>query len=307
MNLRQLEVLRAVLATGTVTEAGRMLGISQPAVSKLLRHTEDQLGFALFIRDRGRLLPTPEARTLFPEVNKVFTSIELVQRLAEDLQHTRSGLVTVAATPALASSLVPEAIRQFRETRPRAQVGVQSIVNDAVVEQVVNHGAEIGLVLAPVEDASTLAEDLCVSDLVCAMPPGHPLAGHDAISAQDVAAYPLISFSRHLPIGSLIEGFFRRAGLRRMVAVDVAQSFTACALARAGVGITLVDRFSLLGGGFPGLVARPLQPSQPITARLLLAPHRPLSRLALALVDEIRAVAAAGIARGDLRPADSSG
>ena len=72
MNLRQIEVFRAIMATGSVSDAARLLHVSVPAVSRVLSHTETQLNFPLFMRIKGRLSPTAEARRLYHEVEDVY-------------------------------------------------------------------------------------------------------------------------------------------------------------------------------------------------------------------------------------------
>ena len=72
MKLRQLEVFRAVVETGTTKGAAHLLNISQPAVSTMIQHTEDQLGIELFDRVRGRLAPTEEALSIYAESSPIF-------------------------------------------------------------------------------------------------------------------------------------------------------------------------------------------------------------------------------------------
>lgn len=76
MNLRQCEVFRAVMEAGTVTEAAHRLRISQPAVSKMLAQLERDLGLRVFLRQRRRLVPTPEGRALHQEVQRAFVGLE---------------------------------------------------------------------------------------------------------------------------------------------------------------------------------------------------------------------------------------
>src|ERR1700694_852598 len=80
-NLRHLDVVRCVMEAGSVTEAARLLRVSQPAVGKTLAPGGDRLGFRLFTRDRGRLIATAEARALLPEIEKAFMAVDGVQRL----------------------------------------------------------------------------------------------------------------------------------------------------------------------------------------------------------------------------------
>ncbi len=81
MNLRQIEVFRAVMLRRSVTDAARMLGVSQPTLTKVLRHAEDQLGFRLFRREKGRLRPTEEAELLFTDADRIFRELQSLQRL----------------------------------------------------------------------------------------------------------------------------------------------------------------------------------------------------------------------------------
>jgi DNA-binding transcriptional LysR family regulator len=86
MRARQLEVFRTIMRCGTLTEAARSLNVSQPALSQVLFHTEDELGFKLFDRVKGRLVPTPEAEELYPEVDRIFGDIEILRRTASELK-----------------------------------------------------------------------------------------------------------------------------------------------------------------------------------------------------------------------------
>jgi DNA-binding transcriptional LysR family regulator len=298
MKLRQLEMLRAVMESGSVTEAAERLRVSQPAVSKTVQLAEAELGFPLFLRERGRLLPTTEARTLLPEIIRATAAMEAVQRLAEDLQGLRTGLVTLAAAPTLGNSLVAEAIARFRAERPGVRVILEMLLNHEVVEAVADHRVDLGMVLLPADDSSTMSRDICAADLVCVMPEGHELAALPALGPAELASHPLISFNRHQPIGTLIDDAFRAASLRRTIAVEISQSWTGCSLALAGAGIAVIDGFAMLGITPPGLVVRPFHPRMRITGRLLSDRNRPISRLATAFAATLQGVVAAKVAQG---------
>src|SRR3954467_8016399 len=113
MNLRQLEVFRAVMQAGSITGAARALNISQPSVTGMIRHTEDVLKFHLFERIKGRLLPTPEARALYGEIEHIFDRVEVVDRLIGDLKDARVGTLDIVAIPALGINLLPSVIGEF--------------------------------------------------------------------------------------------------------------------------------------------------------------------------------------------------
>src|SRR6266568_3612649 len=132
MKLRQLEVFRAVVETGTTKGAAHLLQISQPAVSTLIQHTEDQLGIELFQRLRGRLVPTEEALSLYAESSSIFLLF---------------GSLRVAATPSLGNSVLPRAIHSFAARRPGVRVSIDIRERETIFHHVARSVAEIGLVL----------------------------------------------------------------------------------------------------------------------------------------------------------------
>lgn len=285
LKFRELEVFRAIMESGSITTAARRLHVTQPAISKMLSQAEDRLGYQFFIRDHGRLTPTVEARALLPEVMKALAANESVQRFAEDLRSSRSGLVTIAAVPSICTSILPSTIRLFREGRPDVSVVLKSMGNHDVIALVAERGVDLGFVLLPLEDTQTLFRDIWASDLQCILPLGHPLATLKRINPQDLVGFPFVSLSRDRPLGMLIESAFAEAKQRHVIAVEVTQSATAVALVRAGAGIAVLDGFSLMSDSGVGLITRPFVPTTRVTCRLLWSRHYPITRLASKLVE----------------------
>lgn len=292
LRLRELEVFRQVMEAGSVTEAARSLGTSQPAVSKMLQQVEDRLGFDLFVRDGRRLRPTAEAQALLPETMKAFGALDAVHRLADDLRVGRSGILTIAAIPSLANSLLPLAIHRFRETRPHASVVVQTGRAAEVTAIVSSQAADLGAVVGPVGQADVRVSELGASALTCVMPKGHALAARSSLTPADLHGLALICPGRGWPIGTMLEGAFTNANVPLRIAMDVPQATIAGALVRAGAGIAVLDGFGSMCVAGPDLVAVPLRPRLLSIARLLEPRHRPLSRLALEFRREVLIAAA---------------
>ena len=87
MRLRHIEVFHAIYSSGSITGAAEMLHVSQPSVSQVLQHAEQQLGFELFRRIKGRLVPTSEAKTLFAPVNKIYNQINSLKKVTSNLKN----------------------------------------------------------------------------------------------------------------------------------------------------------------------------------------------------------------------------
>ena len=293
LTFRQLEVIRAVALHGGVTAAASELGVSQPAVSMMLRESAASAGFPLFVRAQGRLQPTPEMRVLLDEVDRVFNGLERIDRLVGDLREASVGSVVVAVTPTLADNLLPAAVAAFRRARPRIQITVQTMDNVSAVEAVTQGGVDFGLVLTPIAETDARLVPLCAGELVCVVARGHPLAAVRAVTPRDIARYPLISFSSSLPLGRLVEQTFRETGVPRRIALEVNQSSTALGLARAGAGVAVIDPFLLLDDRDHGIAQLRLCPCTMVTAQALVPGEGRLSRPALTLLAAVRRYGAA--------------
>jgi DNA-binding transcriptional LysR family regulator len=259
----------------------------------MLRESAASAGFPLFERRGGRLQPTPELRVLVDDIERVFAGLDRINRLVQDTREISIGAVAIAATPTLAENLLPRAIAAFRRRRPRIHIAVQAMDNIAVVEAVTQGGVDFGLALTPVADPDVKIVPLCRGELVCVVHPENPLAARQMVEPRDLAAYPLISFSRGLPLGSLVEESFRAAGVPRRIALEVNQSSVAFALVRAGVGVAVIDPFLVMDERDHGVVRLPLRPSTGIEAQALIPREGSLSRPALMLLASLRRSAVA--------------
>ena len=282
LNLRELAVFRAVMEAGSVTVAARELGMSQPAASQMLRQAEERLGFGLFRRERKRLVPTPEAHALLPELLGALAALDGLERLAKALRAGRSGQLAVAAVPVLATALLPRAVQVFQEARPDVFVRLRATSALEVVNQVADHQADLGVILGGSGDARVETHRLCTSEIGCVLPASHALALRSSLSLADLAGFPAISLGPQQPVGQLVQAACAAAGLPGRIAIEVSQSSIACALVRAGAGIAVLDGFGLAEAAAQGLVARPLAPRIPLEVSLILPRGRLLSRLAAA-------------------------
>lgn len=290
LSLRQLEIFRAVMRTGSLTAASSALGVSQPAASRLLRHAEDRLGVPLFERRGNGLLPTHEAKALYPDIDRLLGDLDYVERAAEDLRRLKAGRLRIVAIPSLALTIVAEAAGRFRAKHPSVSLEIEAVLNFEVPEVVANRRADIGLAFMPLRADLLEVEPLTSTAVVVTMRPDHPLAGRSELTVEDLAGEALISFSKTLPIGALIATAFDAAGVTQQVAIEVGHSFLARALVMAGAGIAIVDGLDEPGGLFTGLATVPLVPDTYMTA-VLLTPHdQQLSLAASAFCEVLREV-----------------
>jgi DNA-binding transcriptional LysR family regulator len=286
MNLRELEIFRAIMQGGSITEAARLLGISQPAVSTALRHAEDRLGMQLFRRDHGRIEPTAEALSLHPEVEALFQRFKAIQKYAEDLRGTHAGLLNLAATPTLSYAYMAGAITRFRQSRPNVHVVLDVTQTHRIIELATTRQIDIGITANPLTHPDIATEEIAVAELVVVMRKDHPLARRRVIRPEDIRGHGLITNAHHSLYHVLVE-VFRDSGVKLDIAIDVNHNLTTSILLQSGDTVAIVDPW-MPRSLFPNLVRRPLRPKVEIRVRLLWASERPRSRLAEAFLTELR-------------------
>ncbi|KJC42160.1 transcriptional regulator [Bradyrhizobium sp. LTSP885] len=288
MNLRQLEILRAVIRHRTTVAAADELALSQPAISNALKAMEAQAGFALFERVNNRLFPTSEAMALYKESEAIFALHAKLENRVRDLRECRSGLLSIVATPPLAYSIIPPALSDFLRHRQQTRVFFDVRRYEGIIEGVTSRVAELGFVLGLSHHPGIAHEVVHTGEMVCVLPPKHPLAERPVISASDLVGLPFIGLERGTRLGEAVRESFAQAGAPFQPTVEVRYCNTACVLAAAGVGAAVVDPFSPRQGGNHDLVIRPFTPRTPAVAHMLWSEAEPLSRLAKAFLDEVR-------------------
>jgi DNA-binding transcriptional LysR family regulator len=301
MDYRQLEVFRAVMQTGSVTAAARTLNLSQPAVTKILQRTEDQLRFSLFDRVKGRLVPTVEAQALFPDVERVFDDLRDVSQMVDSLRETRSGALTIVTIPTLGWAALPRAIAAFLSNRPEVRLKFEVRPRRDIVQRIATQRADLGFAFLAEEHANVTSTPLCAGRVACIVPSGSELASHRVIRPTDLQAHRLISFSEEQALRPILDAALGGTRIRADSIVEVGWVANAWALVNEGVGIALVDDFSKLQDVYPGIVMRPFEPAVPIVAEVLHPRSEPTSRLAEEFVKVARDVLSTAAARKQLK------
>lgn len=291
MNARQLEIFHAVMRSGTITGAAAFLGISQPAVSKAMRAIERRLGFRLLRPVKGRLYPTPEAQRLLPDADRIMSELSAFERLTGEVKTGGTALVRVAASSSSATALLPAAAALFQKTNPAVRISSYLLPARAVAEAVAADEADIGLALSPVQLPGLQVRTLGAAEMIFIAPSGHPLLEHETVTPADLGTCPLISFGRETHFGQLLDQAFERAGVRRQIGLQVTMSLVAACCVQRGLGVALVDSFTL-NVGLAGVGWRPFNPTIVLPVTLMNQGNHLLSRHSDRLVSSIENVLA---------------
>jgi DNA-binding transcriptional LysR family regulator len=288
MNLRQIEVFRAVMVTGSITAAADLLHVSQPGISRMIRHIEIGLGVPLFARAKRRLLPTPEARSLQAEIDKVYRGVKSIQDFASGLKKGGTSVLRVATSPSTGLELVPEAMSTLAQRHPGAKLSLEIVpvaeMTQLLLAEQVDAGISTLHIDHPLLDLAKLGE----WRLVCVFPTTHPLQAKRRLTVRDVLRHRLVSFHAETAQGRIIDNWFASLGCARNVSVEVRSGQVACALVANGAGVAFVDDLTARAWSAT-LVARELPQAPVFPIMAVTSRARPASVLARQLFAEVEA------------------
>lgn len=244
MRLRHIEVFHAVFSSGSISGAARMLNVSQPAVSKVLRHAEEQLGFALFNRTKGKLIATEDAEVLFTEVNRVYQEIGSLRRIARNIKSNKVGQIRIAAISGLAFDVIPLAISEFQTHSPGIAFEVQTQHYRKIETSLFEMENDIGIAFQPPSHHGLDAFLLGKSEFACVFRKGKFPGAPNRMKWEDLVGTDIIAMNGRGPLGRLLVDQVRNCGLTLHPGLVADTCFMAIKFAKHLDGVTIVDEFT---------------------------------------------------------------
>lgn len=291
LNLRQIEAFKAVIEHGTVSRAAEVMNISQPAMSKLIAHLEEDTGLRLFDRLKGRLAPTQRGMRLYEEVDRIFAGLRQVENAVDAIRRDEQGRLLVGVMPALSGSFIQEATSNFLRGNPNVFCSIQSRSSQWIADGLVTRKLDVGLVIFPIDNPYIVSEPLMGHPVVCIMPLDHPLAAKSVIVPSDLDGVPFISFDPESHTSQRVMSVFKAHEIRCNTVLVANVSPTLCEFVAAGVGVSLVH--PLIVGGLRGQLAiRRFEPEVQLDFQLCRIRDSRNARLVDAFLEQARQTAA---------------
>lgn len=268
-----------------MSRAAEALGISQPAVSRGLSALERELGFQLFDRVRNRLVITHDGQLFYNQVEASFSGLDHLRATAARIRDHSSGGLRLGCQSVLSSSLVPRALRRFRERYPQSEITLMVLPSRDIREGVVSHAFDLGLTSDEI-DLSGVKHRLFVRPrLSCIMPAGYPLASRSVIRPEDLAGVPFVNYVREDRARQELDRLFAEADVNPHIVASTLYAATVCALVAEGLGVGLVSTYAAAGIDASKVELRPFEPAIHTKSLLVLPMDRPVSGMVRDLID----------------------
>ena len=292
MRLKHIEVFNAVMLTGSVSGAARLLHVTQPAITQTLQHAEMQLGYALFTRERNRLIPTSEAQALYPEVLQLVSQLESVRRLAGALRSGKRGELRLLVVPSLAVRALPDALKRFRQRHPELAVSIRTLHSREITEAIALREGDVGIVYGTTQHPAVQHVPVATGRLVCvSLLRSGGSDRRTTVALADVMRSGFIRIDERDPIGAMLAEQFARQDLAPAAGITVQTNHIAMVLAEQGFGPAIIDSFTAAATTSANLHVRTLLPEVPVSVQALLPRGERSPRAAGDLIEAFKAIA----------------
>ncbi|EOW3976215.1 LysR family transcriptional regulator [Vibrio parahaemolyticus] len=278
MNLRQLEVFYAIMQAGTVSGAARLLHVSQPNVTRVLAHTEQQLGFALFERVKGRLVPTQEAKALLPEAEKVYQQLgqfrSLTNKVKQGTQHLRVG-----APPVLAAHLLAPTVALLSKEHG-ISFELLTANRDELCSGLLKHELDVAIAFGEETPPAIMGHVLLKENLALIAPKSAAIPAEKTVILEELISHdlPIIGLDSRAPLGLLLHQTLSARDEHDQHAITVRSYSAAAELVKHQAGFAIVDPWTAkLYRQDDAVAVHALEPNMSFSVSILFAEHTPQS------------------------------
>ncbi|HCM0970652.1 TPA: LysR family transcriptional regulator [Vibrio parahaemolyticus] len=278
MNLRQLEVFYAIMQAGTVSGAARLLHVSQPNVTRVLAHTEQQLGFALFERVKGRLVPTQEAKALLPEAEKVYQQLgqfrSLTNKVKQGTQHLRVGAPPVLATHLLAPTVA------LLSKEHGISFELLTANRDELCSGLLKHELDVAIAFGEETPPAIMGHVLLKENLALIAPKSAAIPAEKTVILEELISHdlPIIGLDSRDPLGLLLHQTLSARDEHYQHAITVRSYSAAAELVKHQAGFAIVDPWTAKQYRQDDAVSmHALEPNMSFSVSILFAEHTPQS------------------------------
>ena len=240
MDIRQLEIVRAVAEQGSFTAAARSLNVSQSAVSRQVLLLEEELGEPLFIRLGRKVRLTAAGTALLDLSRRVLADVRATTASIVDQHQTLAGTLHLGGGMTVCLHVFPALLKEFRRRHPNVDVKLTTGATPMLLERIRSGAIDAGLLTLPIEGADLTQVPVMREELLLVMPPSHKLAKLRRVSAADLIGQPWVLFERGSSTRRVIDDMMQRDGIRPRIVMETENVEILKALTMIGMGLTIL-------------------------------------------------------------------
>lgn len=257
LNFHQLHIFYTVAEKGSFSAAAQALHMTQPAVTMQIQSLEDYFGAKLFQRSTKRIEITEAGRTLLPYARSGMELIQQAEAAMSSYSRMLEGRLQLGASLTVGEYILPQLLGPFTRENPNVVIRLKVMNTTQIVEEILNHHLNFGLVEAPIEHPDIMAEAIMSDELKLVVPARHPLADVDEVTIDQLYEHPIIlrepgSGTRRVMEEELARQERKASELN--IAMELGSTGAIKSAVEAGLGISLISEASVKHEKTLGLV-----------------------------------------------------
>ncbi|MEP3345773.1 MAG: LysR substrate-binding domain-containing protein [Litoreibacter sp.] len=283
-SLPEYQALRALMESGTTSQAAVRLGLSQSAISRSIASLEERTGRMLFEREGGRLRPTEEAVRLNKRLDPLFTALDRI----DGPQEAEPETLRIVAPPTYAHRFLVHHIATFLKTNPEFRISLEVTSSEDVIREVLEERFDLGFTGVEISRDGVKLSLFRTSSAICAMAADHPLANKETIHPEDLHEQALVAISHRHARRAQLEQVLHSFRSTPKIVAEVSTSIAAVDLAKEGLGLTIVNPFPIVQYRSHEMVFRPFASQIAYRSYFVTPDHRPISRVARSFIRHLK-------------------
>ena len=240
MDLRQLEIIRAIADTGSFTAAGEKLHVSQSAISRQILLLEEELGEPVFHRIGRRIRITAAGESLLQLSHRVFQDLQETVSSISDKRESLSGNMRLVGGMTVCLYVFPALLAEVRRVHPHLDLKVTVGSAERSIAMLRSGAGDLGMITLPVEATDLVAVPVLEEELILVTYPAHPLAKKKSIAPEDLDKQDFVLFETGSITRRLVESFFTREGVEPEIIMETENVEIIKAMVRNGLGISII-------------------------------------------------------------------
>ncbi|MBI3941330.1 MAG: LysR family transcriptional regulator [Acidobacteria bacterium] len=240
MDLRQLEILKAIVEAGSFTGAGDRLHVSQSAISRQILLLEQELQEPIFLRVGRKVRITPAGETLLQLSNRVLQDLKETVAVISDSKESLAGTLRLAGGMTVCLYVFPLLLKEFRRVHPNVEINVAAGVSEKFIGSIRTGSADLGLLTLPIEGSDLVTLPALREELLLVTAPHHPLSKKRKISPHDLVHQQFVLFETGSNTRRALDAFFLKEQVHPKIVMDTENVEIIKAMVAAGMGITII-------------------------------------------------------------------
>jgi len=245
MNLDKLRIFHVVASRNSFSRASEDLCLTQPGISKHVKHLEDYYGLRLFDRLGKKVVLTQAGDILYESTQKIFRLIDDATEKIGDLKAMAGGKITVGASFTAGVYIIPELLGRFNQMYPDVEILLDIAFSRSIAEKVIANELDIGFIGAPYDDERLITKTLCDDRLVIIIPKDHQWKSRKSIKLAELADQPFIFAQEGSGTRTVIENLLRNADVKLRKKIDFGNTEAVKKAVAAGIGVSILSEFSI--------------------------------------------------------------